>query len=68
VRYEPAGGRVGYCILRNKQVAVIDERLTIPQRAAALAQILASLDIEDVYMPPAVREVLESYRQSCQSS
>ena len=56
LRYEAAAGRAGLCVLRGRRVAVVDDSLRVPERVEALMTILAEEPIEDVYLPPAVRE------------
>lgn len=63
LRYEAAAGRAGLCVLRGKKTAVIDENLRVAERAEALAMILADEPIEDVYLPPAVRERIMACRE-----
>jgi hypothetical protein len=58
VRYEAAAGRVGVCRLRGARVAVVDANLRIPDRAAALASVLADEELDGVYIPPEVRRRL----------
>jgi len=59
VCYEAAGGRAGLCVLRGQKRAVIDHKLTVSARVEALAAVLTDCDIEGLYVPPAVRELLE---------
>lgn len=63
LRYEAAAGRAGLCVLRGRKTAVIDESLRVAERAEALAMILADEPIEDVYLPPAVRERIVACRE-----
>lgn len=62
VRYESAAGRVGKAVLRGKKIAVIDSALRVGERVAALASLLADEQINDVYLPPAVRKCIEAAR------
>ncbi len=58
VRYQPAAGRVGICLLQGTRVAIIDANLRVPERVAALASVLAEEELNGVYIPPAVRRRL----------
>ncbi len=60
VRYEPAAGKAGYCVLKGEKVIFIDHRLSQRSRAAALARMLCSFDSEDLFLPPLVRSLLET--------
>jgi len=59
ISYEAAGGRAGLCLLRGQKRAIVDHKLTVSARVEALAAILADCDIEGLYVPPAVRQLLE---------
>ena len=59
VRYESTEGRSGGGVLRGRKVAVVDSALSLRRRVKALAAVLAREDTERLYLPPAVRELLE---------
>ena len=59
VRYEKGDFDGGYCILRAERMIVVNKRLTPPKRASIVAQALAEIGIEEVYLKPAVREFIE---------
>ena len=59
VRYEKGDFDGGYCILRAERMIVVNKRLTPPKRASVVAQALAEIGIEEVYLKPAVREFIE---------
>jgi len=60
VRYEAAAGRVGAATLRGQKIAIIDADLRAPERAGALATVLADEPLNGIYIAPEVREHLES--------
>lgn len=60
VRHEPAGGQSGSGMLHGRRIAVVDAGLSLRERVEALAAILAAEDHEGVFLPPAVRELLEA--------
>jgi hypothetical protein len=62
VRYEDTEGRSGSAVLRGQKVAVVDAGLSLRGRIEALAAILAREDTEGMYLPPAVRALLETDR------
>jgi len=54
----------GLCRLRDKQVLFVDTVATLSDQIACAAGGLASLaDIDNCYVLPQVREVLEQYRE-----
>lgn len=63
VRYEPSAGKAGYCVLNGERTIFIDQRMTLRQRAVALARMLCHFDCEDVFLPPAVRSLIEESRR-----
>jgi hypothetical protein len=67
VRYEPCEGRGGMCTLRGRRVLIIDDGKTAAERAEVIARGLAELDLEAIYVPPAVREAIEGHRGAAES-
>ena len=63
VRYEPCEEAPGgLCELRGERLVIVDDALPAARRAAVLAAALAELDTEGLYMPPAVRDLIERQR------
>ena len=68
VRYEPLGAGDqwssvgGLCTLRSRQIILVDSRAPITEQVGVLLDSLAQLDIETIYVPPAVREALSRRR------
>ena len=59
VRYEGEGG---LCVIRGKRVLAVNDSLDTPDRVAVMAKALACVPgIEDVYIVPEVRTLLEKY-------
>lgn len=59
VRFEKGDFDGGYCILKDERIIVINKRLAAPKRTSILAQALAEVGIEEIYLKPAVREFIE---------
>ena len=59
VRYERGDFEGGFCVLKAERLIVINKKLPTPKRASVLAQGLAEVGIEEVYLKPAVREFIE---------
>ena len=59
IRYEKGDFDGGYCVLKAERLIVINKRLALPRRASVLAQGLAEVGIDEMYLKPAVREYIE---------
>jgi len=59
LRYEKGDFEGGFCVLKDERIIVINKRLAAQKRTAVLAQALAEVGIEEVYLKPAVREFIE---------
>ncbi|MFQ5913955.1 MAG: hypothetical protein ACE5JS_12295 [Nitrospinota bacterium] len=65
VRYEdfsadeirPVSGR---CRVKDRDLILVDSALNLPERLRALAASMKDLDLEGIFLPPAVREFLEA--------
>lgn len=59
IRYEKGDFEGGYCVLKAERLIVVNKKLTPPRKASILAQGLAEIGIDEVYLKPAVREFIE---------
>lgn len=59
IRYEKGDFDGGYCVLKAERLIVINKRLALVRRASVLAQGLAEVGIDEMYLKPAVREYIE---------
>jgi len=55
-------GRGGLCVVQGERRIIIERSLPCPVKARLLASGLARFDLEDVYLPPAVRLAIEHAR------
>ncbi len=67
VRYErlmqgPIRSHHGSCRLHEKNLIVIDSRMGPMERLGALSRELSRFDLENVFIPPAVRDLLMQKR------
>jgi hypothetical protein len=62
LRFESTGGRVGRCVLHGQTLLFVDRHLSLRDRIEGLAQGLADLDYESIFMPELVRDLLHSRR------
>ena len=64
VRYDKlASGDIkatsGACKIRGVETIIIDRRLSTRERIAALARELSRFDLDQVFLPPAARKLVE---------
>ena len=59
IRYEKGDFEGGFCVLKAERIIVINKRLVVQKRASVLAQGLAEVGIDEIYLKPAVREYIE---------
>ena len=50
----------GYCLLEKEKVIVINKLKPLEQRIKALARAFSRLDISNIYMKPAIRDIMAS--------
>ena len=50
----------GYCLLEKEKVIVINRLKPLEQRIKALARAFSRLDISNIYMKPAIRDIIAS--------
>lgn len=59
VRFERGDFKGGYCIIKESKVIVINKLSNFQRKVMTLAAALKELGIDEVYMPPKLREVIE---------
>ena len=59
IRYEKGDFDGGYCVLKAERLIVINKRLAPARRAPVLAQGLAEVGIDEMYLKPVIREYIE---------
>ena len=59
IRYEKGDFDGGYCVLKAERLIVINKRLALARRTSVLAQGLAEVGIDEMYLKPAIREYIE---------
>ncbi|MBW1743425.1 MAG: hypothetical protein JRJ47_08335 [Deltaproteobacteria bacterium] len=69
IRYEALTGskygvRSGLCRIKGKNIYIMDSSQELSERITALSKCLASVDLEGIYVVPAVRELLERARSA----
>lgn len=64
VRFERGDFKGGYCIVKESKVIVINKLASVQRKVITLSSALKELGIEDMYMPPKLREVIEEMDES----
>ncbi|MEK7728696.1 MAG: hypothetical protein AAB354_09805 [candidate division KSB1 bacterium] len=59
VRYEKGDFSGGYCILKEKPMVIVQNNLSAAQKIKILARELAQMDLQNVFLVPALREVID---------
>ncbi len=50
----------GFCLLEKEKIIVINKLKPLEQRIRALAQAFSKLDISNIYLKPAIRDIIAS--------
>ena len=50
----------GHCKVKGKNIIIIDSTLSSQEQSEVIIQTLRKFDIESIYLPPWIRERLES--------
>jgi hypothetical protein len=50
----------GRCVVRKEQALIVDSRLPAEAKIRTIARELKNMNLDGVYLPPAVRDILES--------
>lgn len=53
--------RGGLCTLRGERIILVDAKLPLPERIATVAEALAGVDLEAVFLSPLVRATIGAY-------
>jgi len=59
VRYEKGNFRGGYCILRDLRLVVVNSRNEHERRITIISKTLKEIGIDDIYIKPGLREIIE---------
>ncbi|MBU1098522.1 MAG: hypothetical protein KKB34_18740 [Bacteroidetes bacterium] len=64
VRFERGDFKGGYCIVKDSKVVVINKLANLQRKVITLAAALKELGIEEIYLPPKIREVIDEMSES----
>ena len=58
VRFERGDFQGGYCIVEESKVIVINKLSNLQRKVMILAAALKELGVDEIYLPPKIREVI----------
>ncbi|HSL87877.1 MAG TPA: hypothetical protein VK870_01100 [Ignavibacteriaceae bacterium] len=64
VRFEKGDFKGGYCILKDSKVIVINKLANLQRKAFILSMALKELGVDDIYINPKLREIIEEMSDS----
>ena len=50
----------GYCKVKGKKMIILDSLLPIEEQSEVILRVLKKFDLESIYLPSWVREIIES--------
>jgi len=59
VRFERGDFQGGYCIVKTDKTIVINKLSSLQKKIIILTSALKELDVNEIYLPPKLREVIE---------
>jgi len=59
VRFERGDFKGGYCLVKDSKIIVINKLSTTQRKVMTLSAALKELGIDDIYLQPKLREVIE---------
>jgi hypothetical protein len=59
IRYEKGDFDGGYCVLKAERLIVVNRKLAPTKKGSVVAQAIAEVGVEEVYLKPVVREFIE---------
>jgi hypothetical protein len=59
LRFEKGDFDGGYCVLKAERLIVVNRKLAPTKKASVVAQAIAEVGVEELYLKPAVREFIE---------
>ena len=64
VRFEKGDFKGGYCLLKENKVIVINKMANLQRKAMILSMALKELGIEQIYLTPKLREIIDEMAES----
>ncbi|MBW1988193.1 MAG: hypothetical protein JRI97_01470 [Deltaproteobacteria bacterium] len=64
----PVRVRSGLCKVQGEPLVVLDRKIPVQEKIAVLAEALNQIITEDMYVIPAIREILEAHKPADSSN
>jgi hypothetical protein len=64
VRFEKGDFKGGYCILKDNKVIVVNKLANLQRKVMILSAALKELGVEQIYLTPKIREVIEEMAEN----
>jgi len=64
VRFEKGDFKGGYCLVKENKIIVLNRLATLQRKVITLAVALKELGIDEIYMPPKIREIIEEFDEA----
>ncbi len=53
----------GLCIVEGEKIFIMDKKKTLKEKVEILADCICQFDIDDIYIIPKMREIIEKYKK-----
>ncbi len=64
VRFERGDFKGGYCLVKDKKIVVLNKLSTTQRKVITLSAALKELGIDNVFMQPKLREIIEEMAET----
>ena len=64
VRFEKGDFKGGYCLLKESKIIVINKMANLQRKAMILSMALKELGIDQIYLTPRIREIIDEMAES----
>lgn len=64
VRFERGDFKGGYCLVKDSKIIVINKLSTTQRKVITLSVALNELGVDDIYLPPKLREIINEMDES----
>jgi hypothetical protein len=63
INMEESASTGGLCRIEGNYVLILNSRATVKEKNQAMIKALQQFDLSDIYIKPAIRELLEGYEE-----
>jgi len=68
VRFERGDFKGGYCLIKKNKIIVINKLSNLQRKVYILASALKELGLEELYVSPKIRELIEEFDNNYENS